>query len=197
MTILTQEQKDFFERKEEELKAQFSEPQYVEYTIKYVKNPRKADVKISKQHIIFDYLAIGMACLSKEIKSNSKKKVIYAVHQKYPTMEDMRLHDLLFPPAFGGHSLPPNALTDLMDETSLVLQTHFHDEKYSTFLSGLLVYQCVTTVAMGYSEDSNVTLDFENFNDTIAAQKLAFETLKKLTISNCLGALYAFFYGDD
>ncbi len=86
---------------------------------------------------------------------------------------------------------------ELLDETSAVLQKYFSDKTYATFAAGILFYSQVTSVVMGYSEDSTITLEFENFNDTVSAQKLAFENLKKLVISNCLGSLYALIYGDD
>lgn len=197
MADLTKEQKDFFERKEAELEAMFTNPQYSDYTIHYVQNPKKADVIISKQHISFDYLAIGLACLAKEIKNSDKEKIIYVAHKKYPTIENVLLSDILFPPKFGGRSLAPNALMKLLDETSAVLQKYFSDKTYATSMAGFLFYSQVTSVAMGYSEDSTITLEFENFNDTVSAQKLAFENLKKLVISNCLGSLYALIYGDD
>ena len=44
MADLTKEQKDFFERKEAELEAMFSNPQYSDYTIHYVHNPKKAEI---------------------------------------------------------------------------------------------------------------------------------------------------------
>lgn len=197
MADLTQEQKDFFDREEAKLLADFRDPQYVDYTIKYVTDPQQADVKISKNHIIFDYLAIGIACLAKEIKNPDGEKVIYAIHQEYPSIEQVVLHDELYPPQFGGRSLAPNALSDLLTEPDIILQKYFNNKAYLTAFSGFLMYSTVTTTVMGYTENPELTLDFENFNDTIAAQELAFETLKKLTISNCLGALYACLYGDD
>ena len=197
MKELTQEQKELFKRKEEELKAKFTEPKYLEYTIKYIKDASKADLTISKQHNIFDYLAIGIACLAKEIQDCNGEKTIYAVHKNYPSIEAVQLHDILLGTKSGGHSLANNALMELFEEPSIILEQYFADKNYANFLGGILLYSIITATVMGYAENPDLILDFENFNDTIAAQKLAFETLKKLIISNCLGTLHAFLFGDD
>lgn len=179
-------EKDFLKRKEEELKAQFSEPTYVDFTIKYVKDLQKYDVRISNSFSIFDYLAIGIACLAKAIQ-NSKEKVIYVFLHQYANMEDIRLHDRLFSPISANQSSAPNAVIDMLDETALIIDTYFHKNP----LTALDIYQIVVEI----SKASNLT--FSNFNDILEAQKLAFSTIQKYAISTCLESFRAFFSSDD
>ncbi len=197
MANLTQKQKEFFKRKKAELNAQFVEPKYWKYTIQYVKRANQADVAISKNHIIFDYMAIGIACLAKELKNSQDKKVIYVLHRDYLSIGESKLYNTLFTQKANTYSLFENALSQLTDEPKLILDEYFSDKTYPSFMAGLLLYSQVTYTAMGYSQNPNVSLDFENFNDTINAQKLAFDTLKKLVIDNYLGSLQAFLNGDD
>ncbi len=200
LTTKQQQMQDFFEVNRSELLKKFSEPQYNKYKIKYTRFSFKADLRISPNHNITDYLAIGLACLAKDLKTGANKKgkrIIYVKHKKYPTPSQVRQYEALAPSPYGGRPLPPNALLELIDECYKILDEYFHDKSYINCLAGMLVYSTVTCAVMEYTDPSSMDLEFENFNDTVSAQKRAFETLRDLIISNILGGLHEIFYGDD
>lgn len=195
MEDMTKEQKEFFEREEKRQELLFEEPNYSKYKICYITDSNKADISISKHHIIFDYLAIGYACLAKEIKGD-KEHVIYVAHKHYPNMEWVKIQDKIFPPECGGKSIPSNALIEITEDITKILERYYKNPEYPNMLAGIMLYTSVTSAEMGYTEKVDI-LDFENFDDTISAQKLAFKTIKKLVISNWLGSLQCYLLGYD
>lgn len=195
MGELTKEQQEFFEKEEKRLEAFFETPMYESFKIQYVKKPEKADVLISNNHNIFDYLAIGFICLNKQLKGNPER-VVYVGHKKYDNIDVIKLMDKIYPISGGGKRVPGTALSELIDQIADVAERYYKNPKVYSRMSGLIFAPHITCVAMGYYEDPDMSLEFENFDDTIYAQQLAFNNLKKHIISSSLGAIYAMLYGD-
>lgn len=195
MSELTKEQQEFFEKEEKRLETFFENPIYESFKIRYVKKPEKADVFISKNHNIFDYLAIGFICLNKQLKGYTER-VVYVGHKKYDNIDVIKLMDNIYPLNGGGKRVPGTALSELIDQIADVAERYYKNPRVCSRMSGLIFAPHLTCVSMGYYEDPDMLLEFENFDDTIYAQQLAFNNLKKHIISSNLGAIYAMLYGD-
>ncbi len=73
--LFTNEQLELFNKTEKELTERFTDPTYTAYEIIPVEDLSIADLTTSSENNIFDYLAIGIVCLFKEITGCEEKKI--------------------------------------------------------------------------------------------------------------------------
>ena len=191
MSELSQGQMQYLHQLQEKMSAQFVEPKYQPYRLIYTTDPRKADVTISQHHTILDYLAIGIVALAK--KSNQDDPVIVAMHNQ--TMNKQECCKAYIGP--NSHVLYQNALMGIRQQIDSIVANYMSYPGFSPFGIGMSLPFHFTCIHMGYLEDHNFDFEFENFNDVLAAQKLAFSNLKLFTISSYLGALEAAMSGED
>lgn len=181
---------EFWKQKEKELLERFTEPTYVEYKIVSTTEEGVADLKISNDHNIFDYLAVGIVCIFKEL-TGCTEKTVYVRHIQYPTSETLFASDNLF-------AKIPNALSDIMElgVVKYILSKCFKkNEMFDTNISMLnyFLYKDIREISLGLLEIEEINLDFDNFEDTEMAQKKVFNILKTLLISHWIGALQEFY----
>lgn len=185
---------EFWKQKENELLERFTEPNYVDYKIVPTTEEGKADLKISNDHNIFDYLAIGIVCIFKEL-TGCTDKIVYVRHKKYPIASKSGIQ--VFTNA-GVSYMQPNALSDLLELgiAKYILHKYFEEDLIyciDATMPDLFLYTDVTTMQMGLFEFEGIDLKFDKFEDTKAAQQKAFNILKTLLISHWLGALQEFY----
>lgn len=185
---------EFWKQKEKDLLERFTEPTYVEYKIVSTTEEGVADLKISNDHNIFDYLSVGMVCIFKEL-TGCTDKTIYVKHKIYP--DDSESGIQVFTNT-GVSYMQPNALSDLLtlDVSKYVLHKCFKEDKLyciDAAMPDFFLYTDVTTMYMGLLKFEGIDLKFDKFEDTKAAQKKVFNILKTLLISHWLGALQEFY----
>lgn len=191
---LTQEQITFLEEEEKKLLNRFKEVTYSQYEIVPVEDISRADLKISPENNIFDYLAIGIVCLFKEITGCTDKKVYVWSFSTYSSESSgiTAIHNGIY------KAMIPNALSDFVGKGTCdyILKKCFdEDQLYHIHLADLFVYTDITSIQMGMLSIDGVSLEFKNFNDTIEAQKLAYSTLKTLMVNRWLGGLQEYMLG--
>ena len=190
-------EKELFERLEAEIASKFLEPEYRDFQLTYVSNSKEADVKISTENNIFDFLAIGIVALSK-LANGDTSNITITYGNYYSIKISKLLSSLVSLRKSAGRPLYPNALSDLLEQSTIVLQKYFTDEQYPVSIAGVLLCTTVTSIVMGYQENFlEIDLKVSNFDDNIVAQKLAFTTLKKLVISNYLGSMAQLFSEEE
>ena len=91
----------------------------------------------------------------------------------------------------GGMKLFNNALYDISVDIDKIMKQYFHEEKVLIFGCGMILCSMITCHLMNYMEMPEGTeyLDFENFDDTIVAQKNAYELAKLNIITSVLGSM--------
>lgn len=191
MRKLSLSQKQHLDQLQEKMSAQLVEPEYQIYRLIYTTDPREADVTISKHHTILDYLAIGIVALAKE--SHQNDPVIVAMHDQ--TMDKQECCKAYIGP--NSHVLYQNALMGIRQQIDSIVANYMSYPGFSPFGIGMSLPFHFTCIHMGYLEEHDFDLEFENFNDVLAAQKLAFSNLKLFTISSYLGALEAAMSDED
>lgn len=195
MSTPTSGHEQYLTQLEEEMSSKFKEPKYKNYRLIYTTDPDKADVKISKNHTALDYLAIGFVALSKQSKEDTP--IILAIHDD--TMgnnQDPYCH-VFIDETSPAHPLPHNALVEIYQNIDTVVITYLSHPGFSPWGIGLGLPPYFTSLQMGYFKNPDIIFDFEDFNDVLFAQKLAFSNLKKYTISSYLGSLETFITGSD
>lgn len=185
---------EFWNQKEQELLERFTEPHYLEYKIVPTTEESKADLKISENHNIFDYLAIGIVCIFKEL-TGCTEKTVYVRYKKYPEASESGIQ--VFTNA-GVSYMQPNALSDLLElnVSQYVLHNYFKEDKFyciGATMPDFFLYSDVTMIHMWLMEFKGIDLKFDKFEDTKAAQQKVFNILKTLLISHWLGALQEFY----
>lgn len=184
---------DFFKKEEQKLFERFKEPEYATYEIVTTKDLSLADLKVSPNNDIFDYLAIGIVCLFKQITGCTDKKIYIWNFENYSS-------DSGITALYNGKSrtMVPNALSDFVGKGTCeyILKKCFQEDKmYTVNLAALFLYTDVISIHMEMLKIDGVTLEFKDFNDTLNAQQLAFNTLRTLMISHWLGAIQAHMIG--
>lgn len=61
----------------ERVRAEFDEPVYVDYKIRYVDQPGEADVRIGANHTLADYLVMGAVALAKSVRGETGEILVY------------------------------------------------------------------------------------------------------------------------
>ena len=190
----TKEQMDFFKEEEKKLLERFTEPEYAAYEIVTTEDLSLADLKVSPDSNIFDYIAIGVVCLFKQITGCTDKKVYVWNFKNYSPNSGIS--------AFCNgktRTMLPNALSDFVGKGTCeyILRKCFQEDKmYNVHLADLFLYTDITAIHMGMQEFDGITLEFKDFNDTLTAQQFAFSTLRTLMISHWLVAIQAYMIGD-
>ncbi len=205
MKELTEEMKKAFEniaqKERERLEPFWSEPEeYKRLKRKNASFLHKPDVYISQRHDFVDFLAIGFACIAKLIEEKDAKN-IYVGYKLYPSVEELKHMDIVDPPKFGNR-MQANALyeMDVIRMIQKILEKYYSNPEMgaASMIMGVGVYAYVTTVIMGYTDEKPVIkFEFENFDDTVEAQKVAYRLLKEFVIGNSIGSLQAFIFGED
>ena len=196
MKKLTKEQEKFFEEEKMRLEKFFEEPIYQNYKIVFVENEKNPDVYISRENNNLDYLTIGFACLAKQIKGDISN-IIFVGHKDYPDCFFVKLFDLVRPPKHGGKRLPSTALMDSVKNIEIVLNRYYQDPDAINITMGMTFCFQATAVLMGYIKSPDIDLKFKYFCDTMYAQELAYQNIKRYVISSNLGALYEMLFGED
>ncbi len=92
-----------------------------------------------------------------------------------------------------------NALSEFITRNTCtyVLKKCFkEDNLYNIHLVDFFLYNDITCIQMGLQKIEGVSIEFDDFNDTVQAQKLVFNNLKLLMINHWLGSLQALILGD-
>ncbi len=193
---MTKEQEEFFEKERQRLEAFFKTPTYESFEICYVKNVNEAEVLVSKEHNILDYIALGFACLNKQLKSSSR--IINVGYAQYDSPVLVKILNTVKPCKYGGKRLPESAMMHVLDEISNITREYYTNPEYDIHIqiTGAIFAPFITSIVMGYAKEDEMVLLFRNFEDNAYAQELAFENLKKFIISSTLGSLYEFYFGE-
>lgn len=67
-----------------ETEDSFATPTYKDYKIRYVKDPKDAEVEISRNHTTEDFLAIGAVALAKSLDNCDNSSEILVSHKDMP-----------------------------------------------------------------------------------------------------------------
>ena len=186
---LTKEQKEYLVKEEERLKTLWKEPVYQKYKLKKARR-NKPDVVISEENNLCDFLAIGFTALAKQI-TNPNDDVIYFAKKRFPTYDEVKFYDLVNPSEFGGHSLAKTALEDVLEEIEEVVKAYHKEDNPGILMNAIAFPVVLVSVEMGYNNNPELSISFKNFDDTVDAQRKAFEALKKFIVSSQLGAIGA------
>ena len=150
-----------------QLLEKFIIPTYDSYTIQYGSTSEKSDLTISNEHNIFDYLALGIKCIFQSIYNENNTKIIKISYGEYPPIKQHHLNDRVF--AF-------TALSNLNKECIKIIE-NYYDLHLPNSLKTLSSTSLLSTVSKSYLNNSNTDLKFDDFSDTITAQKKAFDLL--------------------
>lgn len=189
MKKLIKEQEKFFEEEKIRLENFFEEPEYQNYKIVFVENDQNPDVYISGEHNNLDYLTIGFACLAKHANGDNSN-VILVGDKDYPNCFCIKPFNQAIPSKHGEKYLPPTALSDSLKNIEIVLNQYYKDPKRINIAVLLNFCFQATGAFMRYINSPDIDLNFKDFTDTMYAQKLAYENIKRHVISSKLGVLY-------
>ena len=190
MNQLSKGQEQFLIQLHKEMSKKFVEPGYKNFRLIYTTNPEQADVTISKHHTVLDYMAIGFVALAKE--PSSENPVIVAMHE---TSKETALYCQVY---IGSEVRPlhRNSLMGVYKHIDSVVARHLSYPGFAPFGVGLALPSHFACLHLDYIENPDINLEFEDFNDVLAAQKLAFSNLKAFTISTYLGSLESYMTGE-
>ena len=180
---------------ESEIREKFSEPSaYKNFKIKYVNKPEKADVKVSRNHVLADYLAIGITCLRKELEGIKGHTVNVFNESKYSSFEMLSFYKRFMYDSVTINCQQMNALDELMvtKSVSVIIHAFYKEVLQLPVEPGIHICRHLQMLML-YHYDSecieippcrmNVEALFENFDDTVRAQKLAYTTIRELLIT--------------
>lgn len=187
---LTPGQTEHLDKMREDMSSKFTEPEYNNYRLIYTTDESKADVIISKNHTVLDYMAIGFVALAKA--DTSDDPVIVAMHEKQNKNNEESCKVFI---GNNVHPLNPTSLLHVYEEINSIVQKHLSYENFAGFGIGLTLPLYFSCIYNGHFEFPEINMEFESFDDILYAQKLAFSNLKEFTISSYLGSLAEFMDG--
>lgn len=156
--------------------SEFTEPAYVEYKVRYVENKEYADVCVSKNHTLKDYLVMGAVALSKAVKNETGEILVYNLEKE---------NKETFQVIQGGHR------KDAKMNSELLLQVHEPvDEIFKSLYKGELKVSGLGLAMMmsmaahfsevnPFSDEITSELKFKNFDDVKTAEENIFFLIKK------------------
>lgn len=175
------------------VESSFCEPDYVSVQIRYVTNKEDADVCVSKNHSLGDYIVLGSLALFNSV--TSKKSEIKVFNQSNLKEEVIGIWH-------GGF------YKDLTVDSELFLQmieplNVVYDSLYQNACKPLGIGLLISTLIMTQLTGSTVIPEeiinevvFEHFDDTITAQKNIFTLMKRITAASVAGMYYNWKNGD-
>ena len=172
----------------------FQKPQYVNAKIRYVKSKEEADVCVSRNHTMGDYIVLGAFALFNSL--GGKKSELKVYNQKDLKKETIGVWT-------GNTSYKEESV-----ESELFLQMFrpldiIYDTLYKGDFKAMGVGLFMSTVLMHQFADEEAIpkefmdeLAFESFDDTITAQKNVFTLMKKMTAASIAGIFQEWNYGN-
>ncbi|HIU51093.1 MAG TPA: hypothetical protein IAB70_00465 [Candidatus Merdicola faecigallinarum] len=172
----------------------FQNPQYVNAKIRYVKSKEEADVCVSRNHTMSDYIVLGAFALFNSIEGKKSELKVY-------TQKDLKKETI-------GVWTGNTSYKEVSVESELFLQMFrpldiIYDTLYKGYFKTMGVGLFMSTVLMHQFADEEAMpkefmdeLIFENFDDTIAAQQNIFTLMKKMTAASIAGMFQEWNHGN-
>lgn len=174
-------------RKEEE--ESFVAPELKAFHIRYVEEGEEADLQVSQNHTIQDFLAIGVVALVKSVEKAEDSNEILVSHNTQMATEVGKLYTSRIP---AGRAMPEDALMSVTQKVDYIYQGTYHG-KCPAAMVGINFCMCVSAHLLGAEvipqKEAEDYFSFENFEDTIAAQKKVFTLLTRIHSATMAGVM--------
>lgn len=167
----------------------FAMPDYTSYRVRYVENREEADVCVSKNHTLADYLVLGFCCLAKSVRKESGEIRVFnlteEVTETVVVLEEnhsrnVKMNSELF-----------IQICEYVDCTCHALYQNSMEMLFFGF--GLSVSTELMTHFSGVNTLPNEVMEqlkFTYFDDTVTAEKNAFFLIKKMYEASLAGYYY-------
>ena len=172
----------------------FQEPRYVNAKIRYVKSKEEADVCVSRNHTMGDYIVLGAFALFNSL--GGKKSELKVYNQKDLKKETIRVWT--GNTSYKEESVESELFLQMFSPLDIIYDTLYKGDfkamGVGLFMSTVLMHQFADEEAM--PKEFMDELIFENFDDTIAAQQNIFTLMKKMTAASIAGMFQEWNHGN-
>ncbi|MCI8308659.1 MAG: hypothetical protein HFJ45_00220 [Clostridia bacterium] len=174
----------FIEAKRKMMENSFRKPVFSNQRIHYVKDHEMADLVISRNHVAVDYLAIGIECMYQSISAGNGQEIKVA-HRDYVGLSTdyINLVTACCPwneAIEAGKISKENALTSMDKKLQKVLNFIYTDISGGSVGAAKVICSTISLVKNIPSEVAGDNFFFEYFDDTISAQKKAYNLVSAL-----------------